>query len=291
MPEGPEIRREADAIGAALGGSVLTRVEYHVPGLAARARRLRGATVLRAYSRGKAMLIEFDNGLTHYSHNQLYGRWKILPATRDAARGRRIVRVVLGNDDALAVLYSATQVALLTAAELARHPFLAKLGPDVLDATTTPAVIRARLADPRRARSTLGALLLDQSFIAGIGNYLRSDILFAAGLPHGRRAGSLTPAERRRVAQAIHAVSHRSYATQGITNTVAHVRRLAARGVKRGDLRFRAYGRAGEACWDCGARIRRIEANGRALFFCAQCQPDSVQQPSRALTRGTSGRT
>ena len=201
------------------------------------------------------------------------------------------MRVVLGNDTALAVLYSATQVALLTPAELARHPFLAKLGPDVLDATTTPAVIRARLAEPRRARSTLGALLLDQTFIAGIGNYLRSDILFAAGLPHARRAGSLTATERRRLAQAIHAVAQRSYATQGITNTAAHVRRLAAQGVKRGALRFRAYGRAGEACWDCGTRIRRVEANGRALFFCAECQPESTRQPSPHGTRRPSGRT
>jgi endonuclease VIII len=291
MPEGPEIRREADAIGAALAGRALTRVEYHVQGLAARARRLRGATVVGVRSRGKALLIAFDNGLTHYSHNQLYGRWKIMPATRDPARERRIVRVVLGNDDQLAVLYSATQVALLTAAELAHHPFLAKLGPDVLDATTTPAVVRARLADPRRARSTLGALLLDQTFIAGIGNYLRSDILFAAGLAHGRRAGALTAAERQRLAQAIRAVAHRSYATQGITNTAAHVRRLTAHGVKRGALRFRAYGRAGEACWDCGGRIRRVEANGRALFFCAQCQPDSIEQPSRSSTRRGAGRT
>src|SRR6476469_2918018 len=98
MPEGPEIRREADALHAALAGRALTRVEYRVPGLASKGRTLRGATVVRAYARGKAMLIEFGNGLTHYSHNQLYGRWSVMPATRDPERGRRIVRVILGND-------------------------------------------------------------------------------------------------------------------------------------------------------------------------------------------------
>lgn len=273
MPEGPEIRREADAIHRALAGRALTRVDYRVPGLTARSRALRGAIVERAYARGKAMLIEFSNGLTHYSHNQLYGCWKVMAASRDPERGRRIVRVILGNDDALAVLYSATQIELLPTAELAAHRFLSRLGPDILDEATTPAVVARRLADPRRARSSLGALLLDQTFIAGLGNYLRSDILFAAGLTHARRAGSLTAAERRRLARAIHAVAHRSYATEGITNTPAHVRRLSAQGVKRGALRFRAYGRAGRPCWDCGTRIRRVEANGRALFFCAQCQP------------------
>jgi endonuclease-8 len=229
--------------------------------------------VLRARARGKAMLIDFANGLTHYSHNQLYGRWKVMPATRDPERGRRIVRVILGNEDALAVLYSATQIELLPTRELERHRFLAKLGPDALDEATTPIVVATRLRDPRRARSTLGALLLDQSFVAGIGNYLRSDILFAAGLTHDRRAGSLSAPERRRLARAIVDVSRRSYATQGITNTAAHVRRLTAEGMRRGALRFRAYGRAGRPCWDCGTRIRRVEANGRALFFCARCQP------------------
>ena len=273
MPEGPEIRREADAIHAALAGKPLTRVEYRVARLAEAGRQLRGATVLRAYARGKAMLIEFSNGLTHYSHNQLYGRWKILPAGRDPERGRRIVRVILGNAEVLAVLYSATEIDLLRTRALAEHRFLAKLGPDVLDEATTKHVVAERLADPRRARTSLGALLLDQSFVAGLGNYLRSDILFAARLTHERAAGSLTAAERRRLARAIVDVARRSYATQGITNTPAHVRRLAKAGVARGALRFRAYGRAGRPCWDCGARIRRVEANGRALFFCARCQP------------------
>lgn len=281
MPEGPEIRREADAIDAVLAGRALTRVEYHVPGLAATARSLRGVVVLRARSRGKAMLIDFANGLTHYSHNQLYGKWRILPATRDPAKGRRILRVVLGNETSMAVLYSATQIQLLPTARVDEHPFLAKIGPDVLDDTTTARVISARLADPARARSTLGALLLDQRFIAGIGNYLRSDMLFAAGLTHERRAGSLDARERLRLARAIRAVARRSYESEGLTNTPAHVRRLAAAGVKRGALRFRAYARAGQPCWDCGTRIRRVEANGRALFYCARCQPTSRAPPRR----------
>jgi endonuclease-8 len=273
MPEGPEIRREADAIHAALAGRPLTRVEYRVPGLVAKGRQLRGATVVRAYARGKAMLVEFSNGLTHYSHNQLYGRWEVIAANRDPERGRRIVRVILGNDEALAVLYSATEVELLSTQALGHHRFLARLGPDILEATTTPDVVAARLAEPRRARSTLGALLLDQAFIAGLGNYLRSDILFAARLTHDRSAGSLGAAERRRLARAIVDLARRSYVTQGITNTPAHVRRLTRAGVARGALRFRAFGRAGRPCWDCGTRIRRVEANGRALFFCARCQP------------------
>src|SRR5512133_603055 len=112
MPEGPEIRREADEIHAALSGRALIRAEYRVSGLRERGRALRGVRVMRAYSRGKAMLIEFANGLTHYSHNQLYGKWRVMPASRNPEGGRRVLRVILANDDMQAVRFSATQINL-----------------------------------------------------------------------------------------------------------------------------------------------------------------------------------
>ena len=61
MPEGPEVRREADAIARALRGRPIVRADYRVPGLHDRARVLEGARVTRAWSRGKAMLIAFEN--------------------------------------------------------------------------------------------------------------------------------------------------------------------------------------------------------------------------------------
>ena len=90
MPEGPEIRRAADALGRVLTDRPLTRIEYRVPRLAQRARTLHGARVTRVYARGKALLIEFDYGLTHYSHNQLYGEWEVArgtPATERQSYG------------------------------------------------------------------------------------------------------------------------------------------------------------------------------------------------------------
>ena len=271
MPEGPEIRREADALARALAGQRLTRVDYRVPALARRGRTLIGSSVARVYPRGKAMLIEFAGGITHYSHNQLYGEWRVLPASRDVENGRQ-VRAILGTERHLAVLYSATEIALLDAKALARHPFLARLGPDVLDGATTRAVIDARLADPGRARTTLAALLLDQSFIAGLGNYLRSEILFVGRLRPTRRAGDLDAEERARLSHAIHALPRRSYRTRGITNDPALARELRERGHAFETYRFLVYDRQGEACWTCGAKVRRVDAAGRGLYFCPSCQ-------------------
>lgn len=271
MPEGPEIRRAADALARVLDGRKLVHSEYRVPGLERRGKALAGKRVRAVRARGKALLVDFEGGLTHYSHNQLYGEWAVTPGacTQDE---RRTVRVVLATRTHTATLYAATQIALLPTQDVDRHPYLARLGPDALDGTTTPAVVRRQFDAPRFSQRALGSLLLDQSFVAGLGNYLRSDILFAAGLHADRRPRDLRAAERTALARAILAITRRSYRTGGITNTPARVREAARRGVARGEYRFLVYGREGEPCWTCGSRIVRREYGGRGLFECPTCQ-------------------
>ncbi|MFO1305534.1 MAG: endonuclease VIII [Burkholderiales bacterium] len=272
MPEGPEIRRSADALAHVLAGVPLWRIEYRVPRLARAAARLRGAGIVRVYSRGKALLIEYDNGLTHYSHNQLYGEWEVCegPAAEDA---RRAARVILSTPTHTATLYSATQIELLPSSEVEQHPYIAGLGPDVLNTTTTVAAMRARLEDPRFRGRSLASLLLDQRFAAGLGNYLRSDILFVAGLRASMRPRDLGDEERKRLARAILVLARRSYRTQGVTNEAARARAQRKAGVPFEDYRFLVYGRDGQPCWTCGTRIVRRDEGGRGLFHCTRCQP------------------
>jgi len=271
VPEGPEIRQAADALAHVLVGPPLTRIDYRVPHLRRRARALRGAAVQRVYARSKALLIEYDCGLTHYSHNQLYGEWGIR-RVGEAPVARRIVRVEIATPTHVATLYSATQIALLDAAELAAHPYLARLGPDVLDPATTVATLRRHALQPRFARASLAALLLDQRFVAGLGNYLRSDILFAARLPVAGRLGDLDRARLDRLVKAIAAVARQSYRHAGVTNDLARARRLQAQGVPFEKTRFLVYGRAGQACYVCGHTIRRVDVGGRGVFYCPHCQ-------------------
>ena len=275
MPEGPEIRREAKSLARVLVARPVERVEYRVPSLARRARSLHGATVTQVTSHGKAMLVSWSNGLTHFSHNQLYGEWQVVTPARLAsliAARQRSIRVIVQTASAAAVLMSATWIELLTNAELAVQPYLANLGPDVLDRTTTVELVRRRLVDPRFARRSLASLLLDQSFLAGLGNYLRSDILHLSRLRHPRRPAELPAAALDRLAAAIVALPRQSVRTAGITNETAVAKALAARGVAREARRFRVYGRAGEPCWFCGTTIRRIDVGGRGIYFCARCQ-------------------
>lgn len=272
MPEGPEIRRAADTLAGALAGRRLVHVEYRVPGLGPRGASLVGKRVRRAYARGKALLLDFEGGISHYSHNQLYGWWRVSAGrcTQDEAR---TVRVVLSTVDHTATLYAATQVQLLPTIDVERHPYVARLGPDALDTSVTHAVVRARLADAKFAGRALGSLLLDQGFVAGLGNYLRSDILFAAHLHADLRPRDLGAAQRAALARAILALARRSYRTGGITDDATRVRAAMRAGVPRDEYRFQVYGRDGLPCRVCGTPIVRTDRGGRGIYECPNCQP------------------
>jgi endonuclease-8 len=271
MPEGPEIRRAADQLARAVAGQVLSDVWFAFPALAAQAEGLVGRRVLAIEPHGKALLTHFEGGLSLYTHNQLYGVWKV------AAPGRwpqtsRSLRVALSTAKKSILLYSASDIELWPTERLAEHPFLAKLGPDVLDRRLDADAVLARLELPRFRGRSLTALLLDQAFLAGMGNYLRSEVLFEAGIAPQRRPRDLDGAERRALASALLAVPRRSYATRGVSRR--------ARSRLRGDLqvdhgdafRFRVFDRAGEPCEACGGTVQREELGGRRLYWCSRCQ-------------------
>lgn len=261
MPEGPEIRRAADRLAAAIGREPLVHVELNLPALRRRAKELVGRRIVSVLPRGKALLTRFENGLNLYTHNQLYGVWKTAKAG-ERPETTRSLRVVLESARNALLLYSASDIALLDDAALARHPFLLKLGPDVLDDATQPGMLLERLRDRRFAGRQLGALLLDQGFLAGLGNYLRSEILFDAGLLPMRRPKDLCDGERVRLAEACLRIPRSSYRTRGRRGRYA----------EDGGFRFAVFDREGEACIGCGSAIERQEVNGRRLYGCPRCQ-------------------
>jgi formamidopyrimidine-DNA glycosylase len=89
MPEGPEIRLAADKVARVLVGDDIIEVGFGLARLSRFEKSLSGSTVTAVDTRGKAMLTRFDNGLTLYSHNQLYGKWFTMPTTSCTASGLR----------------------------------------------------------------------------------------------------------------------------------------------------------------------------------------------------------
>jgi len=270
MPEGPEIRRAADRLQKAIVGVPLRAVEFAFQHLKTFEEELAASQVRAVETRGKAMLTHFANGLSVYTHNQLYGRWYVVKAGKPASSTRSLRFAVRGSTHDI-LLYSASDIDVLDEVGIATHAFLHKLGPDALSATLTAEQVEARLADPGRARRRLADLLLDQSFVAGIGNYLRSEILFDAGLLPTRRPGTLAPQERAALAHSILTITQRAYRLAGITNDPARAAELKAAGFSYGQRRHAVFERAGKPCYRCADTIETAELN-RRVFWCPGCQ-------------------
>jgi len=234
---------------------------------------LTGHEVRLVYPRGKAVLIEFDNELTIFSHNQLYGRWEVVERGERPETTRQL-RLALHTEEKFCLLYSASDIEVLDPAGVDNHPFLRRLGPDVLAGDTTLEVILARYRADEFRRRQVGGLLLEQGFIAGLSNYLRSEILFAAGVSPHARPEQLGGRELRKLARATLKTAHQSYETEGITNDLKRYRRLRKQGLSFGEARYRVFGRDGERCYTCGDAIEKISISSRRLYHCPTCQEE-----------------
>ncbi len=272
MPEGPEIRRAADNIAAVLVGREITGARFGLPRLRRHARSFLGRRVIDIETRGKAMLTHFDHGQSIYSHNQLYGVWHVVEG-HTLPETSRSLRLLLQTQTHSAILYSASDISVWQTAELADHPFLARLGPDIMDPGLTWRDVSRRIQEQPFRERELAALYLDQAFLAGNGNYLRSEILFDAGLHPRKRPSALSRGELGRLARSTLAISRRSYETGGITLAPRLANQLVKQGLKRERRRFYVFGRSDRPCYRCGTPISRSEANSRRLYHCPHCQP------------------
>ena len=271
MPEGPEIRRAADKIAQVLEGQQIMDIHFGLDCLKGRERDFQGAEVREIETRGKALLTHFENELTIYSHNQLYGRWYVVK--RDAyPKTNRSLRLALHTRTHSALLYSASDISIWDRFELELHPFLAKIGPDILNPKLNWKEISQRLRSQRFQRRTLASLYLAQDFLAGIGNYLRSEILFDAKVLPDARPRDLSVKQLNDLGRSTLKISQRAYQTAGITNPPRRVAYLKSQGLKRGAFRHAVFGRQRQSCYECGDIIRKDLLSGRRLYWCPGCQ-------------------
>lgn len=271
MPEGPEIRRAADRIEKQLTKGIIEDAWFAFDELKDYPPRLIGQQVDKVETRGKAMLVRFSDQHVLYSHNQLYGVWKChaadkVPVTRRSLRARLVV------NGRAASLYSASDISMWPADRLDAHPFLARLGPDLLSQAVGEEHIVQRLMEASFHRRGLGGLLLDQGFVAGLGNYLRSEVLFFAGLSPRLRPCDLSEAGRRRLAHFILSLTWQAYRTAGVTNCPEWIEKAKSMGESRRQWRFSVFERQGLPCHRCAASLEKINVASRRLYFCPQCQ-------------------
>lgn len=253
MPEGDSVWRVARKLNSAFAGERLVRSDLRWPSLATA--DLRGVTTLEVVPRGKHLLHRFDNGLTLHSHLRMDGAWRISATTSPPQPFVvRTVRAVLATAEWTAVGNALGMLDLVRTREEAR--LVGWLGPDVLGPDWDAREVARRLA---ASPDALGAALLDQRNLAGLGTIWTAESLFAEKLDPWRPAAAVPRGDLVALADRAHALLTGSI--QGRVNP----RRS-----------FAVYRRLHQPCRRCGTPIAAGTTGSgpqeRTLFFCPSCQ-------------------
>ena len=265
MPEGDTIAKSARTLAGALVGRTVTEFRSTVPAAASAARRLGivGSDVAAVEAQGKHLLMRFSSGAVLRTHLQMTGSWHLYRAGSRWQKPERYARAVVVAGDVLAVCFSTPVVELLTEQQLATHPILRRLGPDLLAEDYDEAGAFARLR--ARADEEVAVALLDQSVVAGIGNVYKSEILFLNGADPFARVATLDDGLLRELLRTARREMQLTVAGGGERRTNHAL----------GSGPLWVYGRDGQPCLRCGTPIRRAlqGEQRRSTYWCPRCQP------------------
>ncbi|MEP6666147.1 MAG: DNA-formamidopyrimidine glycosylase family protein [Nocardioidaceae bacterium] len=267
MPEGHTLFRLAADISAAFGGQ---HVEVSSPQgrFSDSAALVDGDVLESAESAGKHLFIRFEGGHTIHVHLGLIGVFNIEEGEPPPAVGAVRLRIV--GAAAYADLRGATTCELIGDDE--RALILAKLGPDPLRPDADPGKAFTTI---HKSSKPIGALLMDQSVLAGVGNVYRAESLFRARL-HPLTPGSKV-AKGRWDAIWADLVDLMDYGVQtGRIDTVRREHEPEAMGreprVDDHGGEVYVYRRQDQTCFVCGSRVQTKVLEGRNLFWCPTCQ-------------------
>jgi len=270
MPEGPETRRMADKINKSLKGKNILGFKFYHKSLIQFA-DLKKVFIKDVLSRGKAVIIRLDNGFSIISHNQLYGKWTFhRPGT--VIKSNRQLRIEFTTKSKVVRLWSATDIQIFRSSSEFDHSYLKKIGPDVLDSTTTTKIIISILKGKKACRRALSSVLLDQSIISGLGNYLRSEILFFASLQHTQKVSNINDQQVLDLAISIKEVSIRAYLQKGKTIDLNYFEKEFGNKENFRKVKHMVFSRAGLPCFICSEIIVKLIVSSRRIFLCPSCQ-------------------
>jgi endonuclease VIII len=269
MPEGDTIFRTAARLRPVLEGRCIDAADCRVPQLGADA--LAGRVIAAVEARGKHLLIHLDDGRVIHSHLGMHGAWHIYRLGQPWQKPARQAALCLRVPETECVCFNPKTLELLSETAFRRHPHLHRLGPDLLaDKLDEAEVLRRFRTGPLRP---IGEAVMDQTIVCGIGNVYKSEVLFLCRIDPFVAVGQL--------------------GDDRLVELIQCARQLMSKNL-RGDprrTRFRldgervwVYGRAGKACFTCGApvQIRRQGDLGRTTFWCPACQ--GCQRPSHRIS-------
>lgn len=268
MPELPEVETIARAIEPHILGRMITSAEVFwartlaVPSVRKFKEQVRGQKITGVSRRAKylILLLQDYNLLVHL---RMSGDLMVRKGKMEAQKHDRLVLSLRGKGGAEShLVFNDTRKFGRVWLTDQPETVLGKLGPEPLDADFTPEWLYENL---RRRKRQLKPLLLDQTFLAGVGNIYADESLHMAKLhPLG-----LSNAVTRKQAEALYEAI-RSVLQEGIRRNGASIDWVYRGGEYQNH--FRVYDREGEPCIVCGARIQKLNVGQRGTHVCPKCQ-------------------
>jgi formamidopyrimidine-DNA glycosylase len=291
MPELPEVEVTRRRIAPLLVGRKIARLAttadsyFFVTPAAVLGKALRGRTTASLDRHGKYLVAQLDDGARLLLHLGMTGQLfssqaqspRLLSATARATLTPEAQRGDFRPDEHTHLRFEFAdgghgvymrdvrkfgKVLLLAPGE--DHPRLARLGRDALEIDGD-----LLFRGSRKRKTSIKAILLDQSVVAGCGNIYADESLFLAGVRPGRAAGRVTRAECARIAQTLRAVLLRSIESGGSTIS-DYVAPDGTEGEYQDERRV--YARENEGCYVCGTAIRKKVVAQRGTHYCPSCQ-------------------
>ena len=220
---------------------------------------LKGCEIIELSRRGKFLLINLDHG-TLIFHLRMSGDLRMQPAGEPTQKHDRLQ---LNFNSGWKLVFNDTRK--FGRAWLTEDPqkVLSGIGPEPLDSDLTPDKFYAMLQVRSRQ---IKPLLMDQRFLAGLGNIYTDEALFSAGIHPLRRSDTLIQPEAERLLAAIREVLQQGILAKGASIDWVY---------RGGDFQnhFQVYKRTGSPCPRCGTPIQRIVVGQRSTHFCPVCQP------------------
>ena len=269
MPELPEVETFVRALRRPLVGRTITGARNDwprhvaVPPVDELRARVAGRRIEAIDRRGKYLVFSLSDDETLIIHLKMSGHLSVVPA---GTPPDPYAHTVFELDDGHELRFRDPRK--FGRVYLVHDPadVLAPLGPEPLPDEFTAAELAARLAGRKRV---LKPLLLDQTFIAGIGNIYADEALHDARLLPTRRSDTLTADE----IVALHAAIQKVLAL-GIAREGASISSYVKPDGEKGDMQnaVMVFRRTGQSCYRCGGPIERMVLGGRSTHFCPNCQ-------------------
>ena len=270
MPELPEIETIVRGLQQQIVGQKIVRVKVNLAKIVRGdkerfASLIEGASIFEVRRQGKIIILGLSNGMSILVHLKLTGQLHCTLPEKPAIKHTHLVFDLSGGEELRYVDLRQFGYFLLTkTSEISHLPQLSALGPDPLKISLDEF---KGLISKRSGR--IKSLLLNQSFLAGIGNIYADEILHLSGIHPLQPAHLLSEPKIKRLHQAIREVLTRAIEYRG--SSVSDY--LDSNGQEGSYQRFhRVYRREGKPCLACQAKIARLKIGNRSSYFCPNCQ-------------------